>query len=212
MSRSTRYRLVWGICCLVILLPACSWLAVDDAPTAIISGNPTTGPAPLTVHLSADLSCDDVSIRSYKWDFPDLEIASVAGMQTEQQFPHSGTYRARLTVHDDAGQSDTDEIIIQVLNTAPIASCRFSNDAPVLRENVLFDASASRDTDGQLIDFIWSFGDGTTQRGTRVSHAYEQIGLYTVTLTVVDNAGAIGTLTHTMTVHEGSSGGGCGYR
>ena len=212
MEQSKRSRLTWGACCLLFLLTGCSWLAMDEAPTAIISATPATGQAPLTVQLSGALSNDDAAILEYSWDFPDQGVDPVKGIQTERRFQQSGEYRVRLTVRDSAGQSDTDEIIIQVQNVAPMASCRFSNDAPVLRESVLFDASASMDTDGQLIDFIWNFGDGTTQRGTRVSHAYEQMGLYIVQLTVVDNAGASATTVHTITVHEGSSGGGCGYR
>ncbi len=197
-------------CCLTLLLGGCSWLIPDRAPTAVISATPASGTAPLVVRLSGSLSDDDAEILYYTWEFPDQDIDSVHGIQTEQRYQQSGEYTVRLTVLDSAGQSDTAELIIHIENIAPIASSRFSNDAPVLRENVLFDASASYDTDGRLVDFIWDFGDGSTRRGTRVSHAYEEIGLYTVQLTVVDNAGAVGTITHTMTVHAGSSGGGCG--
>lgn len=204
--------LLFEMCCLVLVLGGCTWLAIDEAPTAIISATPVTGRAPLAVQLSGSLSTDDAAILEYSWDFPDQATDAAIGIQTEQHFAQSGAYRVRLTVRDSAGQTDTDEIVIQVVNATPVASCRFSNDAPVLRESVLFDASASMDTDGQLVDFVWDFGDGTTRRGTRVSHAYEQIGLYTVQLTVVDNAGASATISHTMTVHEASSGGGCGYR
>lgn len=210
MERSQVRCQLLGACCLVFLLGGCSWLSPDHAPTAVISATPASGTAPLVVGLSGSLSADDDAILEYTWEFPDQAIDPVHGIRTEQSYQQSGEYVVRLTVLDSAGQSDADELIIQVENTPPIANCRFSNDAPVLRESVLFDASASIDTDGQLVDFIWSFGDGSTQRGTRVSHSYDQIGLYTVQLTVVDNAGAIATISHTMTVHEGSSGGGCG--
>lgn len=199
-------------CCLAFLLGGCSWLIPDRAPTAVISAAPAGGTAPLVVRLSGSLSDDDAEILDYSWEFPNQDVDPVHGIQTERRYRQSGEYIVRLTVLDSAGQSDTAEFIIKVENTAPIASCRFSNDAPVRRESVLFDASASYDSDGRLVDFIWDFGDGSTRRGTRVSHTYEEIGLYTVVLTVVDNAGAVGTISHTMTVHEGSSGsgGGCG--
>ena len=197
-------------CLLVILLGGCQWLNSDHEPTAVISATPASGTAPLVVTLSGSLSADDAEILEYAWEFPDQESDPVHGIQTKQSYQQSGDYVVRLTVLDSTGQSDTAEVIIHVENTSPVASCRFSNDAPVRRESVLFDASASYDSDGQLVDFIWDFGDGSTRRGTRVSHTYEEIGLYTVWLTVVDNAGAVGTISHTMTVHEGSSGGGCG--
>jgi len=211
MKRSRIRDLFLGASCFVFLLGGCSWLTPDCAPTAVISATPASGIAPLVVSLSGSLSDDDAGILQYTWEFPDQDAASVHGIQTERRYQQSGEYIVRLTVLDSAAQSDTAEFIIHVENIAPIASCRFSNDAPVLRESVLFDASASIDTDGQLVDFIWDFGDGSTRRGTRVSHTYEEIGLYVVQLTVMDNAGAIATISHTMTVHEGSSGGGCGW-
>jgi PKD repeat protein len=201
-----------GACCLVLMLGGCSWLIPDLAPTAVITAAPDSGTAPLLVRLSASLSDDDAGILEYTWEFPDQDADAVHTLQTEHEYVKSGDYRVRLTVVDSAGQSDSCEAVITVVNKPPIASCRLSNDAPVPRESVLFDASASVDTDGTLIDFIWDFGDGATQRGTRVSHTYEEIGLYTVRLTVVDNAGALATISHTMTVHVASSGGGCGGR
>jgi PKD repeat protein len=156
------------------------------------------------------LSEDDAGVLTYSWEFQDQDPAHVSGIQTTRSYRLAGEYTVQLTVTDSAGQSDVTEAAIQVVNTPPIASCRFSNDAPIPRESVLFDASASFDRDGQLVDFIWDFGDGITQRGTRVSHSYEELGLYQVLLTVVDNSGASSTISHTMTVHTLSSGGGCG--
>ncbi len=210
MKRSRIRCLFLGACCLVFVLSGCQWLIPDRAPTAVISATPASGKAPLIVRLSGSLSGDDALILEYSWEFPDQDVEPVQGIETERSYQQSGDYVVRLTVRDSSGQSDMDEFIIRVENTAPIASCRFSNDAPVRGESVLFDASASIDMDGQLIDFIWDFGDGSTRRGTRVSHIYDQLGLYVVRLTVVDNAGAIATISHTMTVHEGFSGGGCG--
>jgi len=169
-----------------------------------------TGKAPLVVQLSGALSDDDSGLVAYDWELPNQEPNRLSGIQTQQSFRLSGDYLVRLTVTDSAGQSNSAEAIIHVENTAPIASCRFSNDAPIPKESVLFDASSSFDSDGQLVDFIWDFGDGETQRGTRVSHSYEDLGLYTIRLTVVDNEGALSTISHTMTVHTQSVGGGCG--
>lgn len=197
-------------CFLVTILGGCEWLTPDRAPIAIISATPAAGKAPLVVQLSGSLSQDDAEILEYSWEFPDQEPDRMHGIQIEQSYQLSGEYLVRLTVTDSAGQSNVAEVIIQVENMPPIASCRFSNDAPIPGESVLFDASSSFDSDGQLIDFIWDFGDGTTQRGTRVSHVYNELGLYEVQLTVVDNAGALSTISHTMTVHTAFIGGGCG--
>jgi PKD repeat protein len=210
MKGSRYHCLLLGACCLVVALNGCSWLTPDATPIAVISATPAAGKAPLVVQLSGSLSEDDAGILAYSWEFPDQDLDRIDGVQTEQRFPLSGNYMVRLTVTDSAGQSAVAEAIIQVENTAPIASCRFSNDAPIPGENILFDASSSFDPDGHLVDFIWDFGDGTTQRGTRLSHSYNQLGLYEVRLTVVDNAGDFSTISHTMTVHTQSVSGGCG--
>jgi PKD repeat protein len=182
----------------------------DMAPTAAIQAAPVEGKAPLHVTLSGALSQDDVAVCDYTWSFPDEDVPAVHAAQVEHDFPLSGDYVVQLTVTDGIGQCDTAECVIHVENCAPIASCRFSNDAPLPRENVYFDASASFDTDGQLVDYLWDFGDGATRRGTPVNHVYENVGVYVVRLTVVDNAGASATITHAVTVHTATPGGGCG--
>ena len=132
------------------------------------------------------------------------------GVHVEHTFETSGIHIVRLKVVDETGLAGTAEIAIAVENTPPLASCRFSSDSPIVGEWILFDASTSFDPDGRLVDFVWDFGDGTTSRGTRVGHAYEEVGVYSVRLTVEDDAGATASLVHTFTVHLGSTGGGCG--
>jgi len=197
---------------IALLSSGCSLLVGNQAPISVIDASPRQGTAPLRVQFDAWASTDDEAITGYRWEISDVEGTTVFEPAFEHRFEQAGEYLIRLTVTDRQGESTVSQQAIEVINTPPIASCRFSNDAPVRRENVLFDASASLDLDGQLVDFIWEFGDGSTRRGTRVSHAYEDIGLYLVRLTVVDNSGAQTTSEHQMTVHEGSSGGGCGGR
>ena len=53
---------------------------------------------------------------------------------------------------------------------------------------VFFDGSRSRSA-GKLVDFVWDFGDNSSGRGQTVSHIYKDVGLYRLTLVVVDDAG-----------------------
>jgi PKD repeat protein len=57
------------------------------------------------------------------------------------------------------------------------------------------DASESYDPDGEIIIFVWEFGDGHIGIGETVQHQYEDPGIYTVSLTVVDNDGVMTTET-----------------
>lgn len=52
-----------------------------------------------------------------------------------------------------------------------------------------FDAGASSDEDGQIVDYHWDFGDGEIATGAVVLHAYTDVGTYTPILTVTDDRG-----------------------
>jgi len=54
----------------------------------------------------------------------------------------------------------------------------------------LFRSTRSRDPDGEIVSYFWSFGDGSTARGQTVRHSFEETGDYEVCLTVHDNEGA----------------------
>ena len=198
----------------LIGLTGCSFLSSVSSsrpPTAVLVADPMAGRAPLHVLFDASRSFGDRTIVAYLWEVvPAAEVEAAEGARFERTFETAGEHTVRLTVTDASGRTGTAEITIAVENTAPIASCRFSTDSPVIGEWVLFDASASYDPDGRLVDFVWEFGDGNSARGTRVGHAYEEIGVYSVRLTVEDDRGAATSIVHLFTVHLGGAGGGCG--
>ena len=211
MRRSVTLLLVG----LAALLGGCTSLQQTGSlpPTAALDAQPIEGPAPLSVSFDAGRSADDVAIADYAWDFGDGSVqpsAASQGWAADHAYAEPGFYTARVTVTDTNGLVDTATVSIHVINTPPIAGCRLTNDAPIRYEQVLFDGSGSFDPDGHLVDFVWDFGDGATMRGTRVGHAYSELGSYTVRLTVTDSSGATATATHDVYVHLGSSGGGCG--
>jgi len=84
----------------------------------------------------------------------------------------------------------------------PTASFIFSPTEPVVDETVTFDATASEDPDGTVVSYLWEFGDGASDNGTIVEHAYTNAGTYDVTLTVTDNDGLSHTTTKSVTVTE----------
>jgi PKD repeat protein len=62
------------------------------------------------------------------------------------------------------------------------------------------DALSSTDPDGTIASYAWAFGDGATGTGATASHTYAVAGTYPVTLTVTDDDGATGTVSHDVTV------------
>ncbi|MEA1988388.1 MAG: PKD domain-containing protein [Pseudomonadota bacterium] len=168
-----------------------SVISIGDniAPTAsfITSGN--TGGLPFAVQFDASSSSDpDGEIVSYEWDFGDGQTA--IGMLTDHTYTQSGTFSATLTVTDSSGQSVRSVQTMTVLNEEPVAhivSTVLSGTVPL---DVNFDASGSLDSDGQIVSYEWSFGDGATATGINVQHTYLKAGNFTATLNVVDNGGA----------------------
>jgi PKD repeat protein len=56
-------------------------------------------------------------------------------------------------------------------------------------KGISFSAEASIDQDGDIVSYVWDFGDGYIDTGINVEHAYSHSGHYTATLTVTDNDG-----------------------
>jgi len=106
-------------------------------------------------------------------------------------YEDNGLYTVTLTVTDNNGSTATATSTKTVLNRPPVAS--FTENATTVLTNAIirFDASSSEDPDGSIISYLWDFGDGTTAVGVKVNHAYEDNGVYNVTLTVIDDDGAI---------------------
>lgn len=95
-----------------------------------------------------------------------------------------------------------------VTQQPPVASFWYSPTSPVVGEQMIFNASASYDPDAKsgpgIEAYEWEFGDGATADGETVSHVYEASGQYSVTLTVTDSSGGIGTATDLISVGDAS--------
>src|ERR1019366_741403 len=86
------------------------------------------------------------------------------------------------------------------VTVAPTASFTWTCN----KTNCQFDGSSSKSS-VQVKSYAWAFGDGTSQKpqpGPKVSHDYHTKGTYTevVTLTVVDAAGAVGSVQKTISI------------
>lgn len=87
-------------------------------------------------------------------------------------------------------------------NQSPLAEFSFSPTDTQEGEPVFFDASASEDPDGEIVDYDWNFGDGAGGSGREVSHTFPQARSYQVRLTVTDNQGATHTAFQTVDIGD----------
>ncbi|MFD1686728.1 PKD domain-containing protein [Halobellus litoreus] len=126
----------------------------------------------------------------------------------------SGATGGQYDVTADASAVDqaTDEFVsdstttsvtvqAQPTNQPPSADFTVSPTEPEVGQTVTFDASASTD-DGSITSYNWDFADGETASGESVTHTYDDADAYPVTLTVVDDDGAMDMNVQTVSVSE----------
>jgi chitodextrinase len=134
-------------------------------------------------------------IATYSWNFGDGATGS--GRTTTHAFNLPGTFAVTLTIGDAFNRTATTTQSIDVAGgTGPTVALTFSPVAPVVKQNVNFNAAGSVPGPGRTIrTYVWDFGDGeqkTTSTAT-TSHDYQTAGSYVVTLVVTDDAGHVGT-------------------
>ncbi len=69
---------------------------------------------------------------------------------------------------------------------------------------VAFDGTSSTDSDGTIVMYSWTFGDGATGAGPAPAHTYAAPGTYAIALTVTDDGGAATTANTTATIAPGN--------
>ena len=104
-------------------------------------------------------------------------------------------------VEDGAGGSDNATVTVNInpVNDPPVADPNGPYSGTVGMP-VTFCGSNSSDCDGTIVSYDWDFGDGETGSGVSPAHNYAAAGIYTVTLTVIDNDGAGHTATTSVDI------------
>ncbi|MGD8395855.1 MAG: PKD domain-containing protein [Candidatus Eiseniibacteriota bacterium] len=126
----------------------------------------------------------DGAIVEYAWQFGDGATGS--GVRPSHLYAAHGRYAVTLCVFDDIGSRTCcgDTLIV---NIAP--HCELPQSIWLsIGEPSPFYCRACRDPDGEVVAWLWTFGDGGTAEGEIVQHAYEE-GAYTLTLELTDDVG-----------------------
>jgi PKD repeat protein len=156
-------------------------IAVPDSSLRVNA----TGPSGALVEYQVQVSAiDDV-------DGPIDPICTPASGSTFQIGDTTVTCKAT----DSSGNTASQSFVIRVVQPQPqlpedkpptavitLPSKPYRLDTPLT-----FSGENSSDSDGQIVEYVWNFGDGTTDNGVTVTHTYKESGRYTVKLEVTDN-------------------------
>ncbi|MFM2387520.1 MAG: hypothetical protein RL660_2277 [Bacteroidota bacterium] len=88
-----------------------------------------------------------------------------------------------------------------LVNTPPLAIINSSVDSISVGNSISFDGTTSVDANGTITSFLWNFNDGTsTSTDSVLTHTFNALGEFNVTLTVTDNNGIAHTATKKIIV------------
>ncbi|MBP6015520.1 MAG: PKD domain-containing protein [Candidatus Promineofilum sp.] len=158
-------RVVKHITLTVLPHPVASFRPDDDAPSV---GQPV---------LFANMSGGQPPLRVF-WDFGDGSTV-MGEQQPTHVYAQGGTYRVRLTIENDFGQSEAMWDVS--VGTAPAADM-------IIPDSVTVGAPLTGQAfgDDAVTRYIWDMGDGRQQEGATINHVYRRPGDYYVTM-VADN-------------------------
>jgi len=109
---------------------------------------------------------------------------------------------------EEIAHTAQDGYVIVILGQLPIAMFTYSPSEPAVNQTVTFDASASYDPNGTIVEYQWTFGDGSppiSMEEQVIIHSYSRGGNFTATLTVTDNDGLRSSITQIIAIFRSSS-------
>ena len=127
------------------------------------------------------------ALVSTVWTLADATVISSA-IDFCYTFDDNGVYTVTLTAIDDDDSETTDDVVITVTDTVPIADFSATPLSGVEALIVEF-TDGSTAYDG-VTGWAWDFGDGGISSQEDPTHTYVQEGSYTVSLTVTDSDGS----------------------
>jgi gliding motility-associated-like protein len=186
--------------------------AANQTPTANAGVNKIITLPTNTVNFTGSGADTDGTISSYAWtQINGPATATLSNQNTvtvTATVTLDGVYTFRLTVIDNAGATDFDDVQLTVnpatVNQLPIANAG-ANQTITLPINSLNLTGSGSDTDGTITSYQWTKFSGPTATLTNANAATLSLsalneGSYVFRLTVTDNLGATDTDDVTVTV------------
>lgn len=142
-------------------------------------------------------------ITSWFWDFGDGNTSTGQNPAHTYSVQSRTTFNVTLTVRNVVGR-DSQVQVVEVAPEAvpPVAGFSFAGSETVSGDyQVLFTDESDPGT-GEIVEWAWDFGDGSSSTDQDPTHVYEEGGAdsYDVTLTVTTDEGTSDSATQTVEV------------
>ena len=174
--------------------------------------------ATVTLDASAS-SASGGSIATYQWtqiDGAAVALNNATSAQATFEAPQVDSdvnLIFRLTVTNTNDAFDTDNVVITILNNAAPTAQASAISQAYEDDSVELDGSASVDTDGSIVAYLWtqtagptaSIADADAERTTFIAPAVDGDTALTFQLTVTDNDGAQSTDTISITILDNAA-------
>lgn len=172
------------------------WLDVDvsagkqlDAMTFAISGG--SGDADIYVRHGAKPTTSTYDYRPYRGGNDETVEVGSDKLQDGRWYVMIRAYRDYSGVDLVASYQLSDV----GNNVDPVAG--FSVDTSALTATF---TDTSTDSDGEIVGWLWDFGDGNTSTEQNPVYTYSSAGTYSVSLTITDDGDATNTISNSVTV------------
>jgi len=185
--------------------PGCYLLTtVADSPPVADANGPYTADEGTVVNFDASSSSDpEGASLEYRWDFDNdgtWDTSWSSNSMASYTWCDDFSGLAKLEARDPLGLTDEATTSVTITNVAPDTAAGPDQTADE-GDTVSFSGNFT-DPGCDSWTYEWDFGDGSpTVTGTLTpSHAFGDNGVYTVTLTITDDDGGVGTDTMMVTV------------
>lgn len=172
----------------------------NQPPAAQMTVSPTSATVDSAINFTSNSTDPDGTILQIAWDFGDGHTAT-GDWNINHSYGSPGTYDVKLTVTDNNGKTDSVTRSVSVSGSTITADFTHSPDPGLVMSEISF-SDQSTDSQDDIEQWAWSFGDGSSSNEMNPSHIYTQSGDYTVQLTVTDANGNTDTKSIPVTVAE----------
>lgn len=138
-----------------------------------------------------DQSEGDAKWLHYRWNFGDDSPTSFENSPTHT-FSQNGSYKVKLEITDESGNSASFEKLISTQDASFSSTINFLEVA----------FTNTTQWGNESLTYLWNFGDGMQSDEQSPTHAYTEVGSYTVVLTATTTDGIILSFEQEIVIKE----------